>query len=65
MPGGYFGHFAYEYVPTWCSNPTPQGARSKFCGMSGSEDKGGDDNRIQSLILGGWVTKVLKNGDKK
>ena len=31
-------------------------------GLSGSEDRGGVSS---SLILGGWVTKVLKNGDKK
>ena len=37
-----------------------------FGGVSGSEDRGGSDNSIyNSLILGGWVTKVLKNGDKK
>ena len=40
-------------------------ARSKFWGVSGSADRGLGDNSIQSLILGGWVTKVFKNGDKK
>ena len=36
-----------------------------FGGLSRSEDRSGGDNSIQSLILGKWVTKVLKNGDKK
>ena len=35
-----------------------------FGGLSGSEDKGGVTPVSNSLILGGWVTKVLKNGDK-
>ena len=34
-----------------------------FWGVSGSEDRGRDDNN--SLILGGWVTKVLKNCDEE
>ena len=41
------------------------GARSKFWGVSGSEDRGGVTTVSNSLILGGWVTKVLKNCDKK
>ena len=36
-----------------------------FEGVSGSEDRGGDAPISNLLILGGWVTKVLKNGDKK
>ena len=36
-----------------------------FLGVSGSEDRGGGDNTIQPLILGRWVTKVLKDGDEK
>ena len=36
-----------------------------FWGVSWSEDRGGSDNSIQIINLGGWVTKVLKNGDKK
>ena len=36
-----------------------------FGGLSGSEDKGGVKTVSNSLILGGWVTKVIKNGDKK
>ena len=36
-----------------------------FGGLSGSEDRGGVTTVSNSLILGGWVTKVLKNGDKK
>ena len=36
-----------------------------FGGLSGSEDRGGGDNGSNLLILGGWVIKVLKNGDKK
>ena len=35
-----------------------------FGGLSGSEDRGGVTTVSNSLILGGWVTKVLKNGDK-
>ena len=35
-----------------------------FGELSGSEDRGGDDNSIQFINFG-WVTKVLKNGDKK
>ena len=31
---------------------------------SGSEDRVGVTTVSKSLILGGWVTKVLKNGDK-
>ena len=34
-------------------------------GLSGSEDRGGVTTVSNSLILGGWVTKVLKNGSKK
>ena len=34
-----------------------------FGGLSGSEDR--VTTVSNSLILGGWVTKVLKNGDKK
>ena len=33
--------------------------------MSGSEDRGGVTTVSNSLILGGWVTKVLKNGEEK
>ena len=36
-----------------------------FGGLSGSEDRGGVTTVSKSLILGGWVTKVLRNGDKK
>ena len=37
-----------------------------FEGVSGSEDKGGGRTTVSSsLILLGWVTKVLKKGDKK
>ena len=36
-----------------------------FGGLSGSEDRGGGDNSIQFMnFFGGWVTKVLNNGDK-
>ena len=34
-------------------------------GLSGSEDRSGVTTVSNSLILGGWVTKVLKNGNKK
>ena len=33
--------------------------------VSGSEDRDGVTIVSNSLILGGWVTKVLKNIDKK
>ena len=36
-----------------------------FGGVSGSEDRGGGDTVSSLLILRGWVTNVLKNGDKK
>ena len=36
-----------------------------FGGLSGLEDRGGVTTVSNSLMLGGWVTKVLKNGDKK
>ena len=36
-----------------------------FRGVSGSEDRGGGDNSIQFIMLGRWMTKVLKNSDKK
>ena len=36
-----------------------------FQGVSGSEDRGGHDNNVQSLLLGGRVTKVLKNCDEE
>ena len=36
-----------------------------FWGVSGLEDRGGNDNNVQSLILGGRVTKVLKNCDEE
>ena len=42
-----------------------EGARSKFWGVSGSEDRGGVTTVSNLLILGGWVTKVLKNCDEK
>ena len=32
--------------------------------VSWSDYRGGGDNNINSLILGGWVTNVLKNGEK-
>ena len=41
------------------------GAPSKFRGVSASEDRGGVITVSNSLILGGWVTKVLKNGYEK
>ena len=34
-------------------------------GLSGSEDRGGVTTVTNSLILRGWVTKVLGNGDEK
>ena len=35
-----------------------------FGELSGSEDRGGVTTVSNSLIWGGWMTKVLKNGDK-
>ena len=47
------------------------GGISKACqahvlnfGVSGPEDRGGVTTVSNSLILVGWVTKVLKNGDE-
>ena len=37
----------------------------QILGVSGSEDRGGVTTVSNSLILGGCVTKVLKNGDEK
>ena len=37
-----------------------ESARSKFWGVSGSEDRGGGDNSIQFINIG-----RLKNGDEK
>ena len=39
---------------------------STFGWLSGSEDRGGVavTTVSSSLVLGGWVTKVLKNSDK-
>ena len=42
------------------------GARSKFWGgCQGRRTGVGVTTISNSIILGGWVTKVLKNGDKK
>ena len=41
------------------------GARSKFWGCQGRRTGVGVTTASNSLILGGWVTKILKNGDKK
>ena len=43
------------------------GAGSKFFfwDVSGFEDRGGGDNSIQFINIGGGVTKVLKNCDEK
>ena len=46
-------------------NQHSSGARSKFWGVSGSEDRAGVTTVSNSLILGGRVTKVLKNSDEK
>ena len=35
-----------------------------FGWLSRSEDRGGGDSSIQFINFEGWVTKVLKNGDK-
>ena len=43
----------------------PTGARSKFWGVSGLEDRGGGDNNILFINIGRGVTKVLKNCDEK
>ena len=39
-------------------------ARSKFWGCQGRRTGVGVTTVFNSLILGGWVTNVLKNGDK-
>ena len=31
-----------------------------FGGLSGSEDRGGDNNSIQFINMGGWVTQFLR-----
>ena len=41
------------------------GARSKFWGVVRVGGRGGVTTVSNTLILGGWVAKVLKNGDKK
>ena len=47
------------------SSNVPSGARSKFWGCQGRRTGVGVTTVSNSLILGGWVTKVLKNGNKK
>ena len=37
----------------------------QILGVSGSKDRGEVTTVSKSLILEGWVTKVLKNGDEK
>ena len=41
-----------------------QSARSKFWGCQGRKTEVAVTTVPNSLILGGWVTKVLKNGEK-
>ena len=43
----------------------PPGARSKFWGCQGRRTGVAVTTVPNSLILGGWVTKILKNGNKK
>ena len=59
------GYFDYLVYMGGGEGGKPPGARSKFWGLSGSEDRVGVTTVSNSLILGGWMTKVLKNGDKK
>ena len=53
-----------KFHQDFMSSHSPPNARSKFWGVSGSADRDGNDNSIQFINIGGWVTKVLKNGDK-
>ena len=41
------------------------GARSKFWGVSGSEDRGGGDNSIQFIIIGREGDKNFKEWQRK
>ena len=45
-------------------DPPPLGTRSKFWGCQGRRIGVGVTTVSNSLILGGWMTKVLKKGDK-
>ena len=42
-----------------------QGARSKFWGVSGSEDRGGGDNTIQFINIGRVGDKIFKEYRQK
>ena len=47
------------------SNPYGTGARSKFWGVSGSEDRGGGDNSIQFINIGREYDKSFKEWRRK
>ena len=55
----------------WDKNPTPVAEKvvkvhvPNFGGCQGRRTGVGVTTVFNSLILGGWVTKVVKNGDKK
>ena len=51
-------------LPAWAEKRINQVHVPNFGGLSGSEDRGGGTTVSNSLILGGWVTKVLENEDK-
>ena len=44
---------------------SPVGARSKFWGVSGSEDRGGGDNSIQFINIGRVGDKSFKEWGRK
>ena len=55
-------HESFDAGP---GNQTERVHVPNFWGLSGSEDRGGSEKITNSLILRGWVTKVLKNSDEK
>ena len=66
MPGG--GDFASFFRPggqSFARKSCPRVHVPNFGGFSGRRTGVGVTTVSNSLILGGWVTKVLKNGDKK
>ena len=48
----------FQGTPAWCTFQILGGCQGRRTGV-------GVTTVSNSLILGGWVTKVLKNGDKK
>ena len=54
-----------QFYANECNEGRDANARSKFWGCQGRRTRVGVTTVSNSLILGGWVTKVSKNGDKK